>query len=462
MASSPSSAGGFRKDETLFSPPDGLNPYSDNWTYEQAAHLLRRTTFGPLPEEIRHSVDIGLDATLEALLSEGPPPEPPLNFGYPGDPNVPVGESWVEAPYIRDPEVLRYRQVSLRSWTMERLLGERMSIREKMTLFWHNHFAVSEIPDPKYLYRYIHLLRMQSLGNFREIVKQITVDPAMLVFLNGNQNTRQAPNENYARELLELFTIGKGPLAGAGDYTTFTEQDVREISRVLTGWRDQGFYALSEGPVQARFVPRLHDTGPKTLSHRFDYRVIYDQGEYEYQALVDIIFENPEVARFICRKLYRWFVYYHIDEAVEQNVIAPLAQLMIASDYELRPVLRALLGSEHFYDTALRGSMIKDPIDFAISSIKQLQVAFPAQIGPRYLANIGLFQLTRLMQMEYFNPPDVAGWKAYYQEPLYYRIWINASTLNLRSDFMGGLIGEGFRLAGFRLGVEPLVLLQWV
>lgn len=438
----------------------GLEPYTGPWNYEQAAHILRRCTFGPSKAMIEEALNLGLDGTLTQLFEPLPPPPPPINHLSGEDPNVPIGETWIDAPYSATVNLRAYRNQSIRAWSLKLMMEEGISIREKLTLFWHNHFAISNVNDPKYLYRHVELLRSFAWGNFRELIKRITIDPTMLQFLNGNQNTRVAPNENYARELMELYTIGKGALAGPGDYSTFTEEDVQQMAKVLTGWRDRGFNTLNPAvQVESYFTPNRHDTGSKQLSHRFNNAVIPNMGDQEYAHLVDVIFQQDEVARFICRKLYRWFVYYTIDEAVEINIIQPLAQLLIDQDYELQPVLEALLRSNHFFDVLNWGPMIKNPFDFVVSSIKTTQVPLPQDELLNYRVQYRVFLAIALMEMEYFNPPNVAGWKAYYQEPLFYRTWINSTTLQARMGYTNVLASTGLNIAGFRLRLRPLELI---
>ncbi|MCB9040676.1 MAG: DUF1800 domain-containing protein [Lewinellaceae bacterium] len=441
----------------------GLEPYSGPWEYEQAAHLLRRSMFGPTYEQIKTAASLGLEATIEQLFSPLPLPQPPLNYFFQDDPLVPVGQTWVEAPYYDNVNARGYRRQSLRGWTMELLLDEGVSIREKLTLFWHNHFAVSDINDANFLYRHISLLRKYAWGNFRELVKEVTIDPTMLRFLNGNQNSKNAPNENFARELLELFTIGKGPLVDSGDYTNYTEDDIREMARVLTGWRDVGFFSTNPDiSVGSVYLPFRHDTSSKQLSHRFDNIVIDNMEDQEYAHLIDVIFQKEEVARFICRKLYRWFIYYVIDDNAEENVIEPMAQLLINSDYEIRPALEALLSSAHFFDMLNVGPMIKNPLDFVMTAIKPFQVEFPQGLQPRYNGYLRLFSSTVLQQMEYYNPPQVAGWKAYYQQPGYYRTWINASTLPIRMLVTDTIAVNGFAAGDFRIRIEPLAFVETI
>lgn len=422
-----------------------LTPYAGEWGFAQAAHLLRRTMFAPSFAQIKTAIADGLEATIEKLFQETPMPDPPVNYYYSRD-VVPIGETWINAHYSkenRDDSALA-RWDSLHAWTIGLLFNEGVSIREKMTLFWHNHFAINDLQDPRYVYRYITLLRTNALGNFRTLVKEITIDAAMLRFLNGNQNTKDAPNENYARELMELFTLGKGEQVGPGDYTTFTEQDVAEMARVLTGWRDRGYMSETpDRPISVFFDERRHDPTPKQLSHRFNNVIITDMGDQEYAHLVDIILQKREVARFMARKFYRWFIYYKIDDTIEENIIEPLAQLFIDRDFEVKPVLKVLLQSEHFFHTLSIGPMIKNPIDFIISTIKPFAVEFPTDLRKRYTIWQKIFTATIPMQMEYYYPPEVAGWKSYYQKPAYYRIWINASTLGRRMAFVDNTIYSG-------------------
>jgi uncharacterized protein (DUF1800 family) len=311
--------------------------------------------------------------------------------------------------------------------------------------------------DPIFQYHHLNLLRTFAWGNFKELVKRMTIDPLMLRFLNGNQNTRTGRNENYARELLELFTIGKGPLAGPGDYTYYTEKDVSEIARILTGWRDSG-YRFTNASVKpgAYFTASLHDTGTKTLSHRFGNASISNQNENEYKTIVDIIFREEEVAKFICRKLYRWFVYYRISANVENEIIVPMAKILRDNNYEIKPALLALLSSSHFFDVQNIGPLIKNPIDFTLGILRQTEVALPTNQNLKHNVLMTLFRTVALQQMEYLNPPDVAGWKAYYQEPAFYRIWINATTLGERMKFSDRFALDGHRYNNFLIRLDAL------
>ena len=445
-------------------PIKSLQPYAGPWTKEQAAHLLRRTTFGPTMAQIEAAVTGGLDDTIAELLDESQKPSVgPLNPGRwrrggtlepVNDPVIEVGKPWVfkedgvwkAGVFDRNADnaflINQSRRASIGAWKTESILKEGVSIYEKMTLFWHNHFVTGDITNPFRTIQYITTLSDHALGNYRELAKLITVDPAMLEYLNGSQNTRQAPNENYARELFELFTIGKGPLAGPGDYTFYTEDDIAAASKVLTGWRfnwsieadNRGLITLnSENSVV--FRSNLHDATEKQFSERFENQVIADEGAEEYETLVNMIFQQDECARFICRKLYRWFVYYEISDEVEQLVIEPMAQILLANDYEIKPALTALLKSEHFFDVLNLGPMIKNPYDFVTSILKPFNYPpEPDDLLQKLFLYRNITELFVVQQMTYFSPPDVAGWKAYYQAPLFYRTWINSSTLNLKMN----------------------------
>lgn len=445
-----------------FHVQSGLEPYTGPWTFREAAHLLRRTTFGPNREQINRAVEQGLEATVEQLFAETDPPDPPINYYEADDPQVPIGATWINATfqYSKIANQLISRRRSLEAWIIGLMLREGVSIREKLTLFWHNHFTMNQIADLRFLYRHFTLLRNYAWGNCRELVKEVSIDPAMLRLLNGRDNTKGVPNENYARELLELYSIGKGPLAGPGDYTNYTEDDVREVARVLTGWRDFGFTIESEdGSIGSVFRPWSHDEGLKVLSHRFDYAQIPNMGEEEVPFLIDIIFQKPATARFICRKLYQWFIYYKIDEEIEVNVIEPMAQILQANDYEVKPALQALLSSEHFFANQNMGAMIKHPYDFIMSVVKPLGVKIAGRIDQQYDSWYTLFSAAKQMQMEYFFIPEVAGWLAYYRQPLYYRNWINANTLPVRMDLINRLVRGGispFGGNGERMRIDVL------
>lgn len=447
----------------ITAPPTdtGLEPFEGEWNYAQAAHLLRRTTFGATHTQIKEAFSNGLEATLNTLLSNQALPDPPLNSNDQDDPFVPIGDTWINQPFSSQQQRNRRTQ-SIRAWTMELLLNDGVSIREKMVLFWHNHFVtqITTVKDPMFIYDYSNTLRENALGNFKELVKLITVNPAMLRYLNGNQNSRVAPNENYARELLELFTIGKGALAGPGDYTTFTEDDVIAIAKSLTGWRDRGYFTDQEIEISAAFIPNRHDTSTKILSHRFNNATITDAGDQEYINLIDLIFEQAEVAKFISRKLYRWFVYYKIDDSIEEKVIDPMAQLLIDNNFEILPVLEVLFRSAHFHDIEQVGCMIKNPLDFVMGVFRQFEVETPTELQQKYRLLLIMAEFSPSLQMEYYDPPNVAGWKAYYQAPIYSQIWLNSVTIPIRMTFTTRIALQGYEFNFGDIIIDPLAFLS--
>jgi len=439
-----------------------LSPYAGNWGYEEAAHLLKRCLFGPTHAEIEQAVTDGLSLTLDNLFTAEPVPPPPLNAYFDNDLLVPRGQTWINSPF--SPGTNFYKRNSLKSWVTGLQINQGVSLTEKMTLFWHNHYPIEEgvVNDPRFLYRYFTLLRNNSLGNFKSLTEEITIDPAMLRYLNGNQNLESSPNENYARELFELFTIGKGPQIAPGDYTHYTEQDVVAAARVLTGWDDQGHNSALI-PIESRFLTGRHDTGDKTFSSAFGDQVIVDNGDQEYKDLIAMIFAQTETARFICRKLYRWFVYYKLDAQVEQDIIENMAQTLTSNNFEIAPCLRELLASEHFFDPLNVGCLIKNPIDFNVGLARQFELQVPDEatsLESQYRHWLQIYVNSYVMQMGVFGMPSVAGWPAYYQVPQYHQNWINSVTLPERSKVATKFAGSGYTKTQIRVEIKPLDLLH--
>ncbi|MCS6807987.1 MAG: DUF1800 domain-containing protein [Bacteroidota bacterium] len=413
-----------------------LDKYSGTLTAKAAEHLLRRTMFGVTRADIAMLTGKSVDYALDILLSNQPLPPPPE------DPDT--GYVWVRDA-ARPQNDARFNNI-MKAWWLGLMARSPISLVEKMTLFWHNHFVSSwsAVGDSRYMYKQNALLRQHALGNFRTLVREITIDPAMLRYLNGNQNRVGSPQENYARELQELFTIGKGPEIAAGNYTTYTEQDVRAAARVLTGWVDV------VQTVTSNFVLSRHDTGDKQFSAAYQNTVIRGRntanaGMEELNELLDMIFRQPATAEHICRKFYRFFVNADISPQVEQEVIKPLAATFRQNNYEVKPVLRQLLSSVHFFDTSILGAMIKTPIDLVIGTIRQLQISIPNPETQRAFYYDFFEQQRRLLatlQMDILDLPDVAGWPAYYQEPLYYKIWINSATMPVRAEFANTVVGR--------------------
>ncbi|HMF70594.1 MAG TPA: DUF1800 family protein, partial [Flavitalea sp.] len=301
-------------------------------------------------------------------------------------------------------------------------------------------------------YRHNALLRQMSTGNFKSLVRSVTIDLAMLRYLNGYLNTNTAPDENYARELQELFTLGKE------NNPNYTEDDVKAAARVLTGWRinntnDSVFFDITK-----------HDKTGKTFSSFFGGRVVAGRtdataGDVELDELIDMIFnKNIEVSEYIVKRLYLWFCYYTIDANTMATVIKPLAQLLLASNWEIKPVLEALLKSEHFYDVLNQGCLIKSPIDLTISTVREFDIVFPAETD--YVNAYYMYEYVRsqasVMQQNIGDPPSVSGWPPYYQVPQFYEIWINSDTLPKRNRFTDQLIGNGYSRNGNKIQIDPV------
>ena len=426
-----------KTNESKVSMAPSLAPYQGEWTFGAAGHLLRRTTFGPTYSAIKQAVAQGLEATIEQLFTEQPLPPLPINYSFQDDPTTPVGETWVFKAHDRTIMNLNTsRKASLNAWQMGLFNEGGVSIREKLVLFWHNHFVTSDIELAAYNFNYLDTLRRNALGNFRTFTEEITVAPSMLRYLNGNENTREAPNENYARELLELFTIGKGNTAGPGDSTTFTEDDVIALAKSLTGWQSRD----NEGVVSGVYRNNRHDTSDKQLSHRFDNAVITNGGAEEYKQVIDIILQQEETARYLCRRLHIWFVGADINDDVEVNIIEPMAALIRENNYEIKPALSALLSSEYFYETTIRGCMVNHPIDFLFKMVNTFEIVFPNNIERKYRAWLEIHRAAQDLDMTILVHPSVAGWKAFHQAPQFYDVWANSVSLPQREKIINTLL----------------------
>lgn len=413
-----------------------MTPHTGPWTKATAAHLLRRTMFGPTNQQILAAVSDGMATTVANLL-QIPAIGLPLTY-HPAETIATQGAPWNTSTFPTDPveanNVNAARVGSLIGWMYERINNEQVSIAEKMCLFWQNHFASNVTFDARATYDYFDLIRTHALGNFRQFVKDMTINPNMLLFLNGASNTLYSPNENYARELLELFTIGKGPQIAAGDYTNYTEQDVAEGAKILTGFLVEGIRSDTAANVTAVFTPILHDTSTKTLSAHFGNAVITDAGANEYANYIDIIFQQDEVARFICRKFYRYFVNYDLTPAVETNVIEEMANTLIANNYDVLPVLSELFQSQHFYDISVRGALIRGPLDMIYSMANATESQSNFGLATDYEMQTYIYGISDTLGQAYLEPPSVSGWPAYYQEPSFSHLWMNATHLKTRFD----------------------------
>ena len=428
----------------------GLAPYSGNWTVNEVTHLLKRTMFGAKKADVDYFLTLSPDTAVDELLNNivAPTTPPVRDYGLLEDDGVEyddlsiaIGQTWVNdpntasAPEIRG-QINRRRTDSLKKWWTGIIINQGRSIQEKMVLFWHHHFSVqeSEIDDAAFLYRHHNLLRTNVLGSFKTLVREVTIDPAMLIHLNGYLNSKQAPDENYGRELQELFVIGKG------NDSLYTENDVIAIARVLTGWR------INSDPLNSYLDSGSHDTGSKNFSTFYNNRIISGSTNtyQELDELMDMLFNTTEAARFICRKLYKWFVYYDIDDATETDVIIPMATVLQNNNYEIKPALEVLFKSEHFFDIINQACYIKNPFDIIVGTLREFSVVYPPYTNytTGYPLFFSIYNKAADMQQQLFQPPDVSGWPSYYQEPMHYELWVNSNSLPKRADFTDALIND--------------------
>jgi uncharacterized protein (DUF1800 family) len=421
---------------SVINPPTNhsLAPYTGTWTAAQASHLLRRSLFGPSFQQITHITSVGLDAAIAELMAI-PNPGQPLAYD-PLESVAAFGQPWQNSVYPADVneagDVDIARAKSLGAWIMKRINNEGISIAEKMCFFWHNHFAAILSFDQRSSLNYFDLIRQHSLGNFKTLIKEMTNNTNMLEFLNGATNTFYSPNENYAREFLELYTIGKGIQIGPGDYSNYTEQDVAAGAKIFTGYTVEGLRSNTHTSVNSIYVPLYHDNSQKQLSYHFNDETILSAGPMEYSNYIDVVFQQDEVARFICRKFYRYFVNYELTDEVEQGIIAPMAAIMIANDYEIQPVIEALLKSQHFYDANLIGSVIRNPLEMLFSMLNSTNTVVNFDLVTTSEMYIYLYYLGDNMGQGYGTPPSVSGWPAYYQAPNFTKLWVNSTHLKTR------------------------------
>lgn len=446
----------------------GLDPITGNMSRQQVLHLLRRVMFAPTVADVNYFTGKSVATVVDELLNPAPssltPPPPLRNYVTEVDTKVPsrdvaYGTTWINSRISPDTSVtndslirstiLNFQRFGYKNWWVGLMLNQDRSVLEKMVLFWHNHFSTETdvVPDPISLYNHNQLLRENSLGNYLTFVKKITIDPTMLFYLNNRLNTKTAPDENYARELQELFTVGHG--------SGYTEDDVKAAARVLTG------HSIGANLLY-NFNTTAHDTGNKQFSAYYNNTVITGKsgvaGANELDEMLSMIFTKDDAALYLVRKLYRFFVYYTIDAATETNVIVPLANLFKSGGWQIKPVLKKLFESEHFYDVVSQGCNIKNPIDFVVSAIRMLNCTYSATPTVEQLYNIWNSIRTQmsLMQMDPGDPPSVAGWQAYYQTPQFYEMWINSDTYQKRTSFLDTLQNAGFSSQG--VGIKPDIL----
>ncbi|MFQ5631657.1 MAG: DUF1800 family protein [bacterium] len=385
----------------LRTPKQRLHTSGTVWGQAQAQHLLIRAAFGGTPAEIAAAGLATREEIVEKLLADVPMPDPPgpddwVNEGY-----VTRGLTTEQRRELQ--RLNRFRFSVLRSWWLELMANNPYSLREKMVVFWHGHFATEAqvVVVAQMLYKHNDMLRRNALGNFRTFLKEMWRDPAMLVYLNGVQNRVGNPNENFARELMELFTMG---------VDQYTETDIKEAARAFTGWQ------VNDETIESELSFTRYDSFVKTF--------LGQTGNFNGDNIIDIILEQPVTAKFICTKLYKYFVNFEVDE----THVDELAAIFRDNEYEIKPVLRKIFTSDYFYAEENVGSIIKSPAHLVVSTVRQLG-APDADLSY-------LFNAADLLDQALFSPPNVAGWPGQ-------RAWISPFLLASRSAF-----GESAILGG--------------
>lgn len=351
------------------------------------AHLLRRAGFGARPSEWEEYSRLGLAETTRRLLH---PEATPDNLE---ELLKTIGGNFVDFDTLD----------GVRSWWIFRMAQTRRPLEEKMTLFWHNHFATAnyKVNNPRWMANQIETFRKHALGNFRSLLLEMARDPAMLVWLDGAQNKLGAPNENFAREVLELFTVGVG--------SGYTERDIQEAARCFTGW------VYDNGARTFVFNPFLHDDGWKT--------VLGQSGNFHGDEVIDIIVRQPATGKYLATKLWKFFV---ADDAPPRE-IERVAKAYFANNFSVGAMVEAILTSPAFYDERNYYTRIKSPVEFVVNVIRTLDVPL--------LTIKNLPDVIEAMGQDLLNPPNVAGWPGG-------KAWINTRTLLARVNFSSQVTTE--------------------
>ncbi len=384
------------------------------WNHATAAHLLNRAGFGGTPWEVEELVRLGPEKAVTRLLEfdRVPDPLPAPEWARPDPTRAERMQALRNAAPLARRELLREAQrtqqahlLELRYWWLRRMASGIRPLQEKLTLFWHGHFATSfsKVRSAYLMWRQNDLFRRQATGNWRTLLQEVTKDPAMLIWLDQARSNRRHPNENYARELMELFTLGEGH---------YSEKDVTEAARALTG--------IAYDSVRQEFVyrPAQHDNADKTFLGKTGPLIAKD--------VIDQILAQPQAARFLVTKLWTFFA----NEEPGEEVISALAQQLRQSGYELKPVLQTLFQSEAFYSDAVMRQEVKSPVEFLVMAVRQLERELP----PPFVATAVL----RLLGQDLFAPPNVKGWDGGIA-------WITTNTLIQRHNFAALLVfGQPF------------------
>src|SRR2546421_716442 len=365
---------------------------ANDWSRDDAAHLLRRAGFGGTPEQIDRIHAMGKMAAVEYLLN-GPTTKPTTQPIFPKV-DLPAFELTKEPDDKQAAQMTKRQDVQrLRAWWLDRMCRTDRPLEEKMTLFWHGLFCsgFKEVREADFMVQQNQLLRKEAVGNYKRLAHEIVHDPAMLRYLNADQNIRGKPNENLARELMELFTMGEG--------NGYTENDIKEVARALTG--------LGVSPRGYMFRPFRHDPGTKTIFGR--------SGDYRPDDVVDLIFDQPQPANYLAKRLW---VFFASPEPSDADLL-PVARALRLTNYDIKPPLRAIFLNPNFYSDKVKFSLIRSPAELIASTVRQLDL----QLGPQ--AHRLVTESLDRMGQELLQPPNVRGWPGGEH-------WITSATLYTR------------------------------
>ncbi|MFA7273789.1 MAG: DUF1800 family protein [Crocinitomicaceae bacterium] len=448
-----------------------LNPISGMLGAQNAAHLLRRATFGPRIQDIQTFSNLTANAAFQLLIQPQTAPSLPIDFLS--------GTDWV---YPNTVDINRNANTIsdfTSAWWIDNMRISGANLTDRMVWFYHTHFPliISRAEgSPQFSLDYLRLLRYYAIGNYKDLARAICIDNAMLIHLDGYLNVKGSPQENFAREFLELYTVGKGAQVGPEDYTNFTEVDVKALTKVFTGWGLDSTYQtidpitnLPTGKVKGNGTfSSQHDVSNKQFSTAFNNTLIQTtnvsggnttiQGVYdELDAAITMIFNSPHTSKNICRRIYREFVYYNITAEIETDIIGPLAVILEQNNFEITSVLQVLFASEHFYDLDTAptndnniGAIIKSPLDLMVGTLRLFELIVPnktTDLENHYGLYGQLLGQLELKGLTFFEPYDVAGYDAYFQVPEFQRYWISANYLANRYKFAEFLI-DGFIATG--------------
>lgn len=354
---------------------------------EKIKHLYYRAAFGCSIHKMPYSVS--LQANIDALLAPQQFQSLHIISQSEVDAVKAAAKSKGKEAKVEVKKMLKENIVELNEMWLNEMIHTSAQLQEKLALFWHGHFAC-RTPNPYFNQQYLDIIRKNALGNFKTLLIEISKTPAMLQFLNNQQNKKDHPNENFAREVMELFTLGRG---------NYTEQDIKEAARAFTGY---GFDALGE----FKFRKAQHDFGNKTFFGK--------TGNFDGDDILEMITQKPECAYFITKKLYQFFVH---DESVDENLVQDLAQKFYQSNYNIKQLMSLILKADWFYDVKNVGNKIKSPTELIANTFRLIPTTFDKP-------NSILFMQRTLGQV-LLNPPNVAGWKGG-------KSWIDSSSLLFR------------------------------